>query len=73
MAHLTGVSTENACVEPAGYPCHSSCAALPSHGCNPEANTTAAGCDCATCVDDGAFVAALLDQLEATLCVDTRR
>ena len=60
-------------IPPAGYPCHTSCAMLAEHGCDHNDNRSAAGCDCATCADDGLFVEALLDVLEATLCIDTRR
>ena len=36
-------------------------------------NNRAAGCDCSTCADDVGFVAALLDKVEADLCVDPNR
>ena len=50
-----------------GYPCHASC--RPSRGCRNDRN--AEGCDCSTCADDVGFIVALLDALEATLCVST--
>ena len=49
--------------------CYSSCAARKPNGtgCDP------AGCDWTTCADDTGFVEKLLDELEATLCVDPDR
>lgn len=52
-----------------GYPCHSSCKA--TRGCRTDRRSST--CDCSTCADDIVFVTAILDQLEATLCIDTSR
>jgi poly(3-hydroxybutyrate) depolymerase len=50
--------------------CYNSCKKADANGgssCDPD------GCDWTTCVDDYAFVSALLDALEQSLCIDTAR
>ena len=47
------------------YKCYTSCTQSPN-GCNPHE-----GCDNSSCMDDKGFLTALLDHLEASLCVDT--
>lgn len=66
------------------YSCYESCKFGPGHhppgagrGCfmldEPPHRKLAKGCDCSSCVDDGAFITALVQQLMSTMCIERRR